>query len=161
MHFGNASKDDPKISASSIGGYLTFLFGLVYLAFIYVSAVPVYTGTSNMFASVISGSKVAHSMSFSDTMSYKSFGMVPVLRLRDRLGGNTMTFNDQDALVRLQRIFTFGTVYWARSSDGSHVREFEPFIRCADSLQLPDLYSLCPKNLSRSLPSSLEGEENV
>ena len=90
-------------------------------------------------------------------MSYESFGVVPVLRLSE-------AFNDQDELVRLQRIFTFGTVYNAQRSDRSFVNEFEPFIRCADteiSLLNPDLAALCPKNLSRSLPSSLEGEENV
>ena len=159
MHFGNPTKDDPKISASPINGYLTLSLGLVCFALTYTTAVPVFTGTKNTFASVTSGSKVNISWSFSEPMSYESFGVVPYL-LFDH-NSNRMTFNDQDELVRLQRIFTFGTVYWADSSDGSRVREFEPFIRCADSLLSPNLAALCPKNLSRSLPSSLEGEENV
>ena len=49
------------------------------------------------------------------------------------------------------------------------MREFEPFVRCADALgtdgeraqTLNHSKLLCPKNMTRAIPPSLEGQPNV
>ena len=66
-------------------------------------------------------------------------------------------------------MLTFGTVYQAKNSKGYRVEEFEPFVRCIDALgvdaaqnmNLNDSSLLCPKNMKKAIPASLEGQQNV
>ena len=95
-------------------------------------------------------------------MSFDSYSVMPYLALH--LDGWSFTFNDQAEVARIQRVLTFGSLYQAQNSEGDWVEEFEPFVRCIDAVHSQDLndpWQLCPKNATKAIPASLEGQPDV
>ena len=113
LHFGESAKkrNSKRFSASSVIGCISLLVIPVCLLYIYISILPLYSGSNNRFSSITSGANTTFNLDFKKPMSFESFGVMPVLTLSAEIGKSWIKFNDQSELERAQRVFTFGTVY--------------------------------------------------